>query len=175
MHIAFIELIIDPACSLAFESEASDQDAMRQAPRRTDDPLMYRGTVMRALAQGATVLLVVAAAYQWALLALPEESARAAGFTVLVLANLGLIFTNLSRRHSGFGKWLSGNQTSRLVAAAAMLLLGLVLYVPAVAQAFRFTSLSALELASVASVGLFIMAGLECLKWMERLSWPRPG
>jgi Ca2+-transporting ATPase len=173
MHIAFIELIIDPACSLAFESEASEKDTMRTPPRRTQEALMDRRTVARALAQGAMVLLVVAGAYRWALWALPEESARAAAFAVLVLANLGLIFSNLSRRRGTFEELLSANPTSRWVAIAAMLLLAIVLYVPAVAQAFRFTSLSAMEVAVVATVGLFSMAGSDAVKWMERLRWPR--
>ena len=39
MHIAFIELIIDPACPQAFENQASEHNAMRLPPRHFAGPV----------------------------------------------------------------------------------------------------------------------------------------
>jgi len=33
IHVAFLELIIDPACSIVFEAEAEEADIMRRPPR----------------------------------------------------------------------------------------------------------------------------------------------
>ena len=40
LHIAFLELVIDPACSIVFEAEHHDGALMQQAPRRPDEPLL---------------------------------------------------------------------------------------------------------------------------------------
>src|SRR5204862_1866197 len=38
LHVVFLELIIDPACSIAFESEREDPNSMRRPPRRMQEP-----------------------------------------------------------------------------------------------------------------------------------------
>lgn len=49
LHIVFLALVIDPACSLAFESEPAERDAMRKPPRAPDKPLLGRKAVVSAL------------------------------------------------------------------------------------------------------------------------------
>src|SRR5512147_234591 len=66
MHIAFLELIIDPACSLAFENEAAEADIMQRPPRDANAQLFGGATLWLALFQGIGVLLVVMGAYAWA-------------------------------------------------------------------------------------------------------------
>ena len=45
VHIVFLELIIDPACSIVFESEPEDRNVMRRPPRPFGEPLFDRRTV----------------------------------------------------------------------------------------------------------------------------------
>ncbi len=153
MHIAFLELIIDPACSLAFENERSDAEAMARPPRRAGSPLLDRQALLGALLQGAAGLLAVALAYGWALASLPEAAARAAGFAALVLVNLSLIFSNLPRRRA------AAHPTGSVVAAVAGALLRRVLYVPPVGQAFQFGAIGApgLAVAVAASLACFLV------------------
>ena len=42
MHIAFLEMVIDPVCSLVFEAETEEDDVMRRRPRSPDEPLFSR-------------------------------------------------------------------------------------------------------------------------------------
>ena len=163
MHIAFLELIIDPACSLAFEAEASDEAAMAQPPRPPGTPLLDRATVLRALLQGGVALAVTALAYAWALLTLPHESARAVGFAVLVLANLALIFTSLARRRGLLAQVGASNRVPLVVGGVALATLLLVLYVPVVARAFQFGMLDGATLAAVLAFGLLCLAGSEAV------------
>ena len=93
MHIAFLELIIDPACSLAFENEAAEKDVMQRAAARQRMRNCCGATLWLALLQGIGVLGMVLGAYVWAdggRLAEPE--ARAFAFTTLVIGQSGADF-----------------------------------------------------------------------------------
>jgi Cation transport ATPase len=56
-HIAFLELIIDPACSLVFESKKEEENIMEKPPRNIKEPMFTRRTVWLNLAQGFTSLV----------------------------------------------------------------------------------------------------------------------
>ncbi len=173
MHIAFLELVIGPACSLAFEYEASDAGAMARPPRRPDAPLLERATLAGALLQGVVGLLATALAYAWALQQLPAPAARAAGFAALVLVNLSLIFSNLSAARSAPRRRTAGNSVSQLVAAVTCTMLLLVLYVPPLGQAFQFGVLGALELGLAVAVSLAcFVVNLAAMRAAVR--WQRP-
>jgi Ca2+-transporting ATPase len=63
VHVVFLELIIDPACSVAFEAEPEEADVMLRPPRDTKEPLFNRRTVVFSLLQGAAVLGITLAVY----------------------------------------------------------------------------------------------------------------
>jgi P-type Ca2+ transporter type 2C len=161
MHIAFLELIIDPACALAFENESSDTDAMQRPPRDPGMPLFNRKMLMQAMLQGVGALAVVALAYIVASRLMTEAEARAIGFTVLVTVNIALIFSNLSRRKSALHVLRASNRIPLIVAAVAGAILFATIYVPSLADIFRFSPLSPLQFL----VGL--LAGLLSLIWFE--------
>ena len=97
VHILFLELIIDPACSVVFEMEDEETDIMQRPPRRLDEPLFGRQMVLTGLVQGLGVLALVLGVYAWVLSrGLGEGEARMMSFVTLVIGNLGLIFTNRS-------------------------------------------------------------------------------
>jgi Ca2+-transporting ATPase len=97
VHIVFLELIIDPACSIVFESEPEEPDVMQRPPRRAAEQLFDRRTVVLSLLHGLGVLLVTFGVLSWALLGgLPELDARVLTFATLVIADLGLILANRS-------------------------------------------------------------------------------
>jgi len=91
-HIAFLELVIDPACALVFQALALSSQAMRQPPRTAQTGLFERAVLGRALAGGFLATLFCALVWwgaQW--LGWREEDIRAATFASLVFGNLGLI------------------------------------------------------------------------------------
>jgi Ca2+-transporting ATPase len=91
MHVVVLELIIDPMCSLVFEAQPSDRQAMRRPPRPVSEPLFGRRQLSLAVAQGVILLAGVLLAYFWALNAgQSTEQARAVGFVTMVLGNLVL-------------------------------------------------------------------------------------
>ena len=164
MHIAFLELIIDPACSLAFENEAAEADVMQRPPRDTDAQLFGGATLWLALLQGIGVLGVVLGAYAWADGRLAEPEARAFAFTTLVVANLALIFSNRSRSRTLLASFTAPNPILWIVAGATLGLLALALYLPFLAGLFRFAPLPPDELAAAFALGLASVVWFRLLK-----------
>jgi P-type Ca2+ transporter type 2C len=60
VHVVFLEMIIDPACSIAFEMEPGDPRAMERPPRSPRARLMGWKQIARSLAEGLAVFAVVA-------------------------------------------------------------------------------------------------------------------
>jgi Ca2+-transporting ATPase len=93
VHVVLLELIIDPACSLVFESEPLADGAMRSPPRPVATRLFPPGQALRALAAGGVALLPLAAlqivghAAGW-----PAETLRMAAMASIVLGNLVLLW-----------------------------------------------------------------------------------
>jgi Ca2+-transporting ATPase len=142
IHIAFLELIIDPACSLAFENEAAEPDIMQRPPRKTDAPLFSGATLWLAFLQGIGVMAAVMATVIWALHHMPEGEARAMAFVVLVVANVLLIFFHRSREHALLASLRRPSIALVAISLATLFLLLLVINVPLLAAMFRFAQLS---------------------------------
>jgi Ca2+-transporting ATPase len=160
-HIVFLELIIDPACSFVFEGEPESPDLMRRPPRPPASPLLSRAQVGRALLQGGAVLAVVLAVFALALPRGGESNARALSFATLVVANIGLILAQ--RRRGIVGSLARRNPAFWWVAGAATLLLAAALWIPALRDLFRFSSLRANE------VLLVLAAGVGSVLWLDAL------
>ena len=168
MHIAFLELIIDPACSLAFENEPAEADVMHRAPRDAEAPLFGGATLWLALLQGLGALGVVLAAYAWAAHRLPEAEARAFAFATLVIANLALIFCNRSGTKPLWSSLRTPNLTLWVVVGLALALLAAALYLPWAVAVLRFAPLPAGELAAAGAFGLLGALWFEGVKWARR-------
>src|SRR6185436_3847135 len=101
VHIVFLEFVIDPECSIAFEAEAAHPQAMQRPPRNPKEPLLGWRVLCYSLLQGAVVLVAVALLYWFALdHGFSEGRARAMAFTALVLGNAALILSNRSQSRS---------------------------------------------------------------------------
>jgi len=162
MHIAFLELIIDPSCSLVFENEPAEADAMQRPPRDPKARLFGGATLWRALLQGSAVLALTFGAYVWASASLAEAGARAFAFTVLVVANLALIFANRSRSVQRVLR--ANNPLLWIVTGGTLGLLALALYLPALAAVFSFASLSVGELLTACALGI---VGAVITRWLR--------
>ncbi len=161
IHIAFLHLVIDPACSVVFEAQPEESDVMRRPPRDPRAPMFGRRVLGVSMLQGASVLVVVLAVYVLALrLGQAEAEARALTFATFLFSNLALIFTNRSWSRVIVSSSLK-DATLWAVTGGALLFLALVIYVPPLASLFRFAPLGALDLAFC-----FIAAALS-ITWFE--------
>jgi Ca2+-transporting ATPase len=141
-HIAFLELIIDPSCSIVFESENEDKHIMKRPPRNLHQTMFHPKKVLVIALQGLSILVAT-----FALLVITTKSGRSEAeirsiaFTSLVLANLLLIIVNLSWRKNVFQILLSANRALGIVIAAAIACLFVILYIPFFSRLFHLAPL----------------------------------
>jgi P-type Ca2+ transporter type 2C len=162
VHVLFLELIIDPACTVVFEMEDDELDIMQRPPRKLEAPLFDRSMVLSGLIQGLGILAVVAGVYVFALNQnLGEGEARMFAFVSLVIGNLGLIFANRSRTLSIIQSLHIPNKALWWVSGSALFFLTLVLTIPALRDVFQFAPVHRWE------VVLMIMSGLCSILFAE--------
>ena len=165
MHIVFMELIIDPACSTVFEAEPGEANVMKRPPRDPGESIFDRRTVAMSLAQGLSVLIVSMLVFiVGRYMGLNPEECRAMAFTTLIVGNLALILTNVSWSHSLIATLRSPNKAMLWVLGGAFAFLGMVLYVPYLNHLFRFEILSPLDVAICLAGGVVSVLWFEVLK-----------
>jgi Ca2+-transporting ATPase len=164
VHILFLELIIDPACSIVFEAEPEEADVMRRPPRNPGESLFGRRLFGLGLLQGLSVLVIVLAVYLSALLGWQDAlDATALSFTTLVVANLGLIFANRSWTRLIWSTLRSPNPALWWVFGGTLFFLAMVLYIPFLRDLFHFSTLHADDLA------ICLVGGVLSILWFEGL------
>ena len=164
-HIAFLELIIDPACSTVFEAEPEEKNIMNRPPRNLQERMFGIKGLMLSLLQGTSMLAGVIVVFLYALYTgKGDVEARTLTFATLVISNLTLIVANLSWSQSLFKTLCSDNKALRYVLAGALSGLFLVLYVPALRSMFRFSLLHGDDLLIVFIVGTLSIAWLRLIK-----------
>lgn len=163
MHIALLELAIDPACAMVFENEPADDDVMQRPPRDPTEPLLAGGMLLEGVLQGLGVLAVVLALFVWGRQQLDEPQARALAFSALVLGNLALI---LSSRAGPRGLLASLRVPNRMlwgVSGFTLGLLALALYLPVLTGVLQMAPLS------LGLLGLALAGAGGCLLWFDGL------
>jgi Ca2+-transporting ATPase len=165
IHIAFFEMIIDPACSMVFEAQGEEADVMRRPPRDPRIPLLIPKRIAWALVQGLIALAIVAGVLiSAARMGMPESDLRAMVFTSLVLVNIGLILVNRSFESSVFRAVRQPNRALWILMAAVSVLLATTLFWQPARTLFHFGRLHWNDLAVCGAVGTANLVLLEALK-----------
>src|SRR5664280_507025 len=164
IHIVFLELIIDPACSVLFEAEAEESGIMERKPRDPQERLFGKRSLIISAAQGIVALIVVALVFKSALyLGQSMNEARAIAFVTLIISNLCLILTNRSWSRTIFASFKTPNPALAWVLGGALIFLGLVIFVPFLQDIFHFAPMHAIDFC------LAFIAGIVSIIWFELL------
>ncbi len=165
IHIAFLEMIIDPACSMVFEAESEERDVMHRPPRGATVRLLIPRRMVWALIQGGVAFMVVAGVLFTAVaMKMPEPDMRALVFACLVLINMGLIIVNRSFESSLSEALRRPNKVLWLLLAGVVSLLAVSLAWPPARTLFRFGRLHGDDVAACLVIGVLSLLGLECIK-----------
>ncbi len=165
IHIAFLEMVIDPVCTLVFEAETEEDDLMRRPPRAPDEALFSGRLIGWSVLQGALAFALVAAIYVIAYRrGMPETEARALAFFSLVTAVVALIFVNRSFSASLRAALSRPNTALKFVLSGVVGALALALAWPVASHLFHFGPLHADDLMLTLGAGLFVLVALEWLK-----------
>ncbi len=173
VHIAFLELIIDPVCSVVFEAEPEEGDVMQRPPRPPGAPLLSADLLWGSLLQGGLVMGVIGGFYMWLLnQTTPEAAARTAAFVALVGANVALIVSNRSVGNHLLESLRRPNRALWTMLGVTTALLTLVLGWPALRALFQFQPLTVELAALAAGVAVVTLALLEMLKALRNALRP---
>lgn len=162
-QVAFLELIIDPASSIVFESEQADPDIMSRKPREVSAKIFNRHSLGLSIAQGFGVLVFVLAVYLWALNSgKSDDLVRTMSFGTLMLGNIALVLVNRSHHLSIFQTFRERkNKTIKWVLSGGIGLLIFLVNVPIMREAFN---LAYLDLSQWIVV---LVAGFGSVLWFE--------
>ncbi len=147
VHIVFLEMIIDPTCTLVFEKEPIEEGTMNLKPRNINDSLLDKNLFLVSVIQGFFSLFAVIASYLYVQIYevstnVDSYLGNTAAFVTLIFSNLLLILVNRSRSKTIFESIRIKNDALPYVTIGTLAILFSALYVPALQRLFHFSSLS---------------------------------
>lgn len=162
LHIAFLEFIIDPTCSMVFEAQKEEANIMKRPPRKLNLPMFSLKSISFGVLQGIIVLLSVLSVFFFAInFGKSEAEIRTITFLAIVFSNLMLILTNLSWTRNFIKTVKHGTPALWAVLLAVLSALGLVLYAPFFTGIFHFARLG------FADISITLMASFAGVIWLE--------
>lgn len=146
MHIVFLELMIDPACSVVFESGKEANDIMSKPPRDVSEKVFSWIILETAILQGLSILIfsLISFYFIWYQGEF-EDKARTTCFVTLIIGNTFLVLKNLSEKKFSLNFIKTMNLPFRILAVSALLLLVAVVYTPFLRNLFHFSEIDFLE------------------------------
>jgi P-type Ca2+ transporter type 2C len=165
IHIALIEMIIDPVCALVFEAEEAEANGMKRNPRDPEAPLFSWAMIGWSVFQGAVAFALLAAVYLTATYqGLPASDTRALTFVALIMAILALILVNRSFGTSLISAFTRKNVALRYVLVAVAVVSVLIMMVPALRTLLKFGSPQWQHVAFAVALGTILLLLLEAMK-----------
>lgn len=172
LHIVFMELIIDPVCSIAFESEQEEKGIMQRKPRPSEQRFFGRERMISSLLQGVLLLGLVVGVYALSLReGHTDGEVRAIAFSVLIIGNLFLILTNLSTTRSFVTVFTERNKVTLAIIGTAIILLVLILTVPPLQSLFSFEDPGYQHFIPALLGAMSILVILESIKYFRRSAY----
>jgi P-type Ca2+ transporter type 2C len=165
IHIAFIEMIIDPVCALVFESEREEKDIMNRKPRDPEQRLFSLPMVTWSVFQGMVAFGILAMLFLTATyLGMPEGDVRELIFLSLVVAIVALILVNRSFGTSLKEAFTRKNMTLRYILGAVAAVLTLTVLIPAFRKLLKFGTPDWKHIVAALALGGLLLVLLELLK-----------
>jgi Ca2+-transporting ATPase len=171
VHIVFLELIIDPACTMIFEAEKEEKNVMTRPPKDIDEPFFGARKIFFSCMQGIGILIISLLVYFIGVkMGYTEKSVRTLTFVTLIVSNIAVIISNRSWT-SGFLKILSTpNKAVTWIVGGAIIFLILILNIPFLQDLFLFEKIGLVEFMVCAGAGLFSITWFEIYKQVKKSS-----
>ena len=168
LHIVFLELVIDPVCSVAFESEKDEPDIMKRPPRRRGMPFFGLTEMGLSVLNGLLLFLMVMAVY---FITLSEghtdTEVRTIAFSAFVMGNVFLIFSGLSRTYPVVTIFRKVNRAAWLTVLFSLFALVAVIYVPGIRVFFAFSNPGYRHFGLVLLMAALLLFMLEFVKHLR--------
>jgi P-type Ca2+ transporter type 2C len=165
IHIALLEMVIDPVCALVFEAERDESDVMRRPPRRPTVRLFSLGMVTWSVFQGLVALAMLAAVFVLETHSgMPEGEIRALLFFALVAELLALILVNRSFTASLSDALRRRNTALRYVLFTVIAISAVILTWPRAQELLKFGSIAWTDILLSSGLGVALLLVLEFCK-----------
>jgi Ca2+-transporting ATPase len=162
VHIVFLELIIDPACSIIFEAEREEKNVMSRPPKDIKEPFFGAKKILLSCTQGVGILIISLLVYFIGLkIGYTEKSVRTLTFVTLIVSNIAVILSNRSWTSNIFTILFTPNKAVKWVIGGAVVFLFLILNIPFLINLFQFEKIGYLELL------ICTVAGFSSIIWFE--------
>ncbi len=163
IHVVLLELIIDPTCSIIFERQPEEKEIMHRKPRSPKEPLITVNLLAKSVLQGLAVFAASFGSYVYMLNnGYPNNMARTFAITVLVFANLFIVYVNQSDRTfaiTGILNFLK-DKVTLYVNGGMLIMLAIIIYVPAANSIVKTSPMSVKQL-----ILALVIAGISTLWW----------
>jgi Ca2+-transporting ATPase len=170
VHIIFLELIMGPTCSIAFENEPMERNAMCKKPRPFSSSFFNWKELTTSIIQGLAITAGTLFAYQYSVYqGFDEAHTRTIVFTVLIAANVFLTLVNRSFYYSILTTLMYKNNIVLFIIAITIIITGLLLCVPALTNFFQFETLTISQLFTSVGIGFTSVIWYEIVKIRIRL------
>lgn len=166
VHIIFMELIMGPTCSIIYENEPMEKNTMMQKPRPISTTFFNWKELTTSIVQGLMITAGTLFIYQYSVQkGFDETYTRTMVFTVLIAANIFLTLVNRSFYYSVLTTLQYKNNLVPLIILITIGITGILLYMPILADFFKFAPLLIPEL------GISILTGFISVIWYEVIKW----
>lgn len=162
VHIVFLELIINPACSIIFEAEKDEPNVMSRPPRNTNEPFFGAQKILLSCLQGMGILIICLLIHFVAhKMGYSVKTVRTLTFVTLIVSNIAVIFSNRSWTANVFQILITPNKAVKWVVGGAILFLILILNIPILLDLFLFEKIGLIEAL------ICVIAGFFSITWFE--------
>lgn len=170
IHVIFLELIMGPTCSIIYESEPLEANAMRQAPRKMTQTFFSAKELWISIIQGLVIAGGTLACYQFAVRSgCTEDQIRSLVFITLVVANVFLTLVNRSFYYSVISTLRYKNVMLLGIISITLLMLILMLSIAPLRIFFSFAEVEATLVVKAAALGFFSVIWFEGYKAYLRM------
>ncbi|ADQ18197.1 ATPase, P-type (transporting), HAD superfamily, subfamily IC [Leadbetterella byssophila DSM 17132] len=169
VHVIFLELVMGPTCSIVYENEPIEKNAMLQGPRKMTDTFLNGRELSISIIQGLVITCGLLFMYQYTVQnGGSEEKTRAMVFSTLIFSNVLLSLTNRSFYYSVIESFRNKNMLLLAVNSLTLIILFMILFIPAMSNFFKVDSLAINEIGfSVITASLSVL-WFEGYKWIKR-------
>ncbi len=168
LHIIFMELIIDPVCSVAFESEEEEKDIMNRPPRNPDEAFFGFKKISLSVLRGLLLMVLVVIVYFLSIEeGHSEKEIRAIAFSALIIGNMALILTSLSKTRFVYSVLKERNISLILILTSALLILIAILFLPFLQTTFSISMPGIVHFLPVIYSTFIFLSLLELIKFFR--------
>ena len=162
VHVIFLELVMGPTCSIAYENEPMEKNTMQQPPRLLSTTFLSWKEMSMSILQGLMISAGVLFMYQYSVsIGGNEEHTRAMVFSTLIFCNIFLSLVNRSFYYSFIESFSNKNNLLIGIIILTLIILMAMLYVPVISAFFKLAALSFND------VSICLLAAAVSVLWFE--------